>query len=115
RLALATRSRLEGCAVMIARIHRRSVHAMRIVITGGAGFLGMRLARKLLERGTLTDTRGQKRDIRSLVLLDIVAPLAAVGDPRVASIGGDLADPAVIERSITQDTEAVFHLSAVMR
>ena len=40
---------------------------MRIVITGGAGFLGMRLARKLLERGTLTDAGGQKRDIRSLV------------------------------------------------
>ena len=87
---------------------------MRIVITGGAGFLGMRLARKLLERGTLTDTRGQKRDIRSLVLLDIVAPLAAFDDPRVASIAGDLADRAVIERAITPDTDAVFHLAAVV-
>ena len=99
---------------MIAGFHRRFVHAMRIVITGGAGFLGMRLARKLLERGTLTDTRGQKRDIRSLVLLDIVAPLAAFDDPRVASIAGDLADPAVNERAITPDTDTVFHLAAVV-
>ena len=37
---------------------------MRIVITGGAGFLGSRLARKLLERGTLTDARGNARSDR---------------------------------------------------
>ena len=36
---------------------------MRIVITGGAGFLGTRLARKLLERGTLTDAAGRTREI----------------------------------------------------
>ena len=41
---------------------------MRIVITGGAGFLGTRLARKLLERGTLTDATGRTREIASIVL-----------------------------------------------
>ncbi len=34
---------------------------MRIVITGGAGFLGTRLARKLLERGSLADAARQRR------------------------------------------------------
>ena len=41
---------------------------MRIVITGGAGFLGTRLARKLLERGTLTDASGRAREIASIML-----------------------------------------------
>ena len=36
---------------------------MRIVITGGAGFLGVRLARALLARDTLTDARGAARPI----------------------------------------------------
>jgi nucleoside-diphosphate-sugar epimerase len=85
---------------------------MRLVITGGAGFLGTRLARKLLERGTLVDAAGNARSLRRLVLLDVVA--ATVIDPRVTAIAGDLADPAVIERVVTADTDSVFHLAAVV-
>ncbi len=86
---------------------------MRIVITGGAGFLGTRLARKLLERGALTDARGRKREIASLVLLDMV-PSALAGDPRITSVTGDLADPALVAQAITPDTDSVFHLAAVV-
>ena len=85
---------------------------MRIVITGGAGFLGSRLARALLARGSLTDARGEQRELTELVLLD-VAP-AAVTDPRVMAVTGDLADPALIERVVTTDTDSVFHLAAVV-
>ena len=47
------------------------------------------------------------------MLLDIVAA-PDLGDPRVRSIAGDLADPAVIERALTPDTASVFHLAAVV-
>ncbi len=86
---------------------------MRIVITGGAGFLGRRLALQLLERGTLTDASGKTREISSVVLLDVV-PATLTADPRLTAIAGDLADAAVVERAITRDTDTVFHLAAVV-
>ncbi len=86
---------------------------MRIVITGGAGFLGTRLARKILDRGTLTDASGREREISAVTLLDVAAP-AAIADKRVNAVTGDLADPAVIARAVTADTDTVFHLAAVV-
>ena len=86
---------------------------MRIVITGGAGFLGGRLARAILARGSLTDARGGMRPVRELILLDVVAP-PDLGDSRVRAVTGDLADPAVIERTLAPDTDSVFHLAAVV-
>lgn len=85
---------------------------MHVVITGGAGFIGSRLARSILARGRLTDARGEERELRQLTLLDL-AP-AAVTDPRVVAVTGDLADPALIERGVTPDTDSVFHLAAVV-
>ncbi len=86
---------------------------MRIVITGGAGFLGTRLARAILARGALTDARGNARPVREIVLAD-VAPARDVGDARVRVVSGDLADPALVERAIGSDTDAIFHLAAVV-
>ena len=86
---------------------------MRIVITGGAGFLGQRLARRLLERGSLTDARGQSRKIGEIVLLDVV-PAMLPADSRLTTVAGDLADAAVVDRVLTRDTDTVFHLAAVV-
>jgi nucleoside-diphosphate-sugar epimerase len=88
---------------------------MRIVITGGAGFLGTRLARqRCSERGTLVDAGGRQQTISSLVLLDVVPPATAWNDKRVSAVTGDLADPAVIERAVTSGTASIFHLAAVV-
>ncbi|MEO9136225.1 MAG: SDR family oxidoreductase [Casimicrobiaceae bacterium] len=86
---------------------------MRVVITGGAGFLGSLLARAILERGELRDSRGNARPVRELVLVDVVAP-ARRDDPRVRAIQGSLDDRGVVAAAISPETDSIFHLAAVV-
>ncbi len=86
---------------------------MKVVITGGAGFLGRRLARALLERGRLAGPDGAPRELERLVLVDLV-PADGFRDPRVEVVTGDLADEALLRRAIGTDTASVFHLAAVV-
>ncbi|MCA8201375.1 SDR family oxidoreductase [Burkholderia sp. AU33545] len=86
---------------------------MKVLITGGAGFLGQRLARKLLERGELTGPDGRTGKIDELVLLDVVKG-SDFGDARVTSIVGDIADRTVLESAIDAQTGAIFHLAAIV-
>jgi nucleoside-diphosphate-sugar epimerase len=86
---------------------------MKVVITGGAGFLGQRLARKILEQGRLTDSNGRESEVTSLVLVDVVAA-NDFGDARVKSVVGDIADADLVREVISADVDSVFHLAAIV-
>src|SRR5258708_2322685 len=82
---------------------------MRIVITGGCGFLGRRVAIRLLERGCAL------RPIDELMLFDNAAPAPPLpDDKRVRLVTGDIADRDTVARLIAPGTDAVFHLAAIV-
>jgi D-erythronate 2-dehydrogenase len=82
---------------------------MRIVITGGCGFLGRRLAMLLLERGSSLGP------VDELVLFDNASPaLPLPEDGRVKLVTGDIADPETVRRLLAPGAAAVFHLAAVV-
>ena len=90
-----------------------------IVITGGAGFLGLRLARTLLTVGELSIAGNPPVAIARITLVDRVAPpedLAA--DPRIAVVTGDLGgllgEEAGAGRVTPAQTDIVFHLAAAV-
>ena len=69
----------------------------RVLVTGGAGFIGRRVVRALLAEGHEVT----------------VADLRAFADPEVRSVTGDLCDPGVLERAVRPGTDVIIHLAAI--
>ncbi len=82
---------------------------MRVVITGGHGFIGRTLAREILVRGRV---RGERVD--EIVLADLFVPATSEFDtvPDVRTVGGDLA--ASLPELFADPVDIVFHLASAV-
>jgi UDP-glucose 4-epimerase len=69
----------------------------RVLVTGGAGFIGRRVVRALLAAGHEVT----------------VADLRAFPDPAVRSVVGDLCDPDGPARAVRAGTDVIIHLAAI--
>ena len=87
---------------------------MKVVITGGAGFLGKKLARRILQQGSVAGPDGKPERVSELLLFDVgKASGPGLDDARVKTLAGDIANFATVQ-SIVQGAATVFHFAAVV-
>ncbi|HJW51940.1 MAG TPA: NAD-dependent epimerase/dehydratase family protein, partial [Burkholderiaceae bacterium] len=85
---------------------------MKVVVTGGSGFLGRRLIRALVGRGTLARD-GEPQRVEQITALDVARAPTEFQEPRVKYMQGDLTERAVVAAA-TDAADSIFHLAAVV-
>lgn len=82
---------------------------MNVLIIGGSGFIGQKLARRLAQKGEL---RG--KPITRLRLADLNEPPTIDAPFPVESSACDITDRASADAAITAEDEVIYHLAAVV-
>jgi len=82
---------------------------MRVLILGGGGFLGKRLASELLVNGGLA-----QGELSHLTLMDFAFPDDMPEDSRLECIKADFSDESAIRKVLQQHPEVIFHLAAIV-
>ena len=82
---------------------------MRVLILGGGGFLGSRLAKELVHNGGLT-----QGEIVRLTMVDVAFAEEKLHDARVEYIQADFSDEGTITNILQQQPHVIFHLAAIV-
>lgn len=82
---------------------------MKVLIIGGGGFLGQKLAKALAARGEL-----RRSEITKLTLADVVTPNVVTASFPVATCLVDITDPAQVRTLIEDGHDVIYHLAAIV-
>jgi nucleoside-diphosphate-sugar epimerase len=81
---------------------------MKILVTGGGGFLGSQLAQRIIAHGSLCG-----RTVTEMVLLD-AAFRTPPTDARVRHVTGDIGDRATVTAAVGAHCDVIFHLASMV-
>jgi nucleoside-diphosphate-sugar epimerase len=87
---------------------------MKVLITGGGGFLGSKLCDQILQRGVLTGPSGAAEAVDEVVLLDAFFH-GPTRDGRVRQVQGDVGDRDTVFAAVGhREDVAIFHLASMV-
>ncbi len=82
---------------------------MRVVILGGGGFIGSRLAQALVTHGGLS-----QGTLKQLTLVDTGFPRKVVQDERVRQVEADFSDEQTLRELVAAKPDLIIHLAAIV-
>ena len=83
---------------------------MKVFITGGAGFLGQKLAKKLAGVGKIGDV-----NVTELILADIITASTPEGASfSTNAVTADFSKPDEVKAALACKPDVIFHLAAIV-